>query len=107
MSKKKNISITDILKGKFLVDGDSLSHWKFIAFLALLALISIVSSHQADRKVKEISKLQNKVSNIKSEYAFVHKKLMQDQMRSHVAEMVIKDSIKSSDNQPYVIIKER
>ena len=106
MAKKKSkISIKDILKGRFLVDDSSLHHWKFVVFLALLAFISILSSHRADKKVVEIKRLQNKVSNLKSEYAFIHKKLMQSQMRSHVAEIVAKDSIISADVQPYKIVE--
>ncbi|MRI63262.1 hypothetical protein EDM00_04535 [Ornithobacterium rhinotracheale] len=102
---EKKITIQDILKGKFLVEEGSFQHWKFMAFLAGLALISIISSHYADKKVVKIKALQTNVSNLKSEYAFVHKQLMQHQMRSHVAEIVIKDSIKNSTVQPYRMIE--
>ncbi|MBV7441534.1 S-adenosyl-methyltransferase [Weeksellaceae bacterium TAE3-ERU29] len=107
MAKKKqsNISIKDILKGRFLVDDSSLRHWKFVVFLAVLAFISILSSHWADKKVVEVKRLQNQVSNLKSEYAFIHKKLMQNQMRSHVAEVVAKDSIMNASVQPYKIVE--
>lgn len=74
-------------------------------FLALLAMISIISSQYADKQVVKIKKLETKVSNLKSEYAFVHKQLMQHQMRSHVADMVAKDSIKNSTVQPYRMIE--
>lgn len=103
--RKSKISIKDILKGKFLVDNSSLHHWRFVIFLAVLAFVSILSSHRADKKVVEIKRLQNQVSNLKSEYAFIHEKLMQSQMRSHVAEVVAKDSIATANVQPYKIVE--
>lgn len=107
MAKKKyKISIKDILKGKFLVEQDSLKNWKFVGFLTALAFISILSSHWADRKAVKIKHLQNQVSNLKSEYAFIHEKLMQNHMRSHVEEVVSKDSIISPIVQPYMIVEE-
>ncbi|AFL96779.1 FtsL-like putative cell division protein [Ornithobacterium rhinotracheale] len=104
MAKKKK-KVQDYVKGKFLVDEGSINNWKFMGFLALLAMISIISSQYADKQVVKIKKLETKVSNLKSEYAFVHKQLMQHQMRSHVADMVAKDSIKNSTVQPYRMIE--
>lgn len=108
MPKKKsksNISIKDILKGKFLVEEGSFSNWRFVFFLAALAFISISSSHWADKKVVEIRKLQREVADLKSEYSDIHKSLMQSRMESFVAEKVLKDSIKKSDVQPYMLIR--
>ncbi|MDO5656260.1 MAG: FtsL-like putative cell division protein [Flavobacteriaceae bacterium] len=106
MPKKKNksnISIKDILKGKFLVEEGSFNNWRFVFFLAVLAFISISSSHWADKKVIEIRKLQREVSDLKSEYSDIHKDLMQSQMESFVAEKVAIDSIKKSNIQPILI----
>lgn len=103
---KSNISIKDILKGKFLVEEGSFNNWRFVFFLALLAFLSISSSHGADNKVVKLRKLQKKVSNLKSEYADIHKELMQSQMESYVSEIVINDSIKKSTVQPYKIIND-
>ena len=105
-SKKSTISIKDILKGKFLVEEGSFSNWRFVFFLAVLAFISISSSHWADKKVVEIRQLQRDVSDLKSEFADIHKNLMQSQMESFVAERVFSDSIKKSDVQPYKITQQ-
>lgn len=102
--KKSNISIKDILKGKFLVEDGSFTHWRFLFFLVGLAFISISSSHWADRKVIEIKKLQIKVSELKSEYSDNHKILKQYQMESHVKSEVAKDNIIVPDKQPYKIV---
>ncbi len=104
MPKKKNksnISIKDILKGKFLVEEGSFGNWRFVFFLAVLAFISISSSHWADKKVVKIRTLQREVSNLKSEYSDLHKSVMQSKMESFVAEKVLKDSIKKSTVQPF------
>ena len=104
MPKKKNksnISIKDILKGKFLVEEGSFGNWRFVFFLAVLAFISISSSHWADKKVVKIRTLQREVSDLKSEYSDLHKSVMQSKMESFVAEKVLKDSIKKATVQPF------
>lgn len=102
---KSNISIKDILKGKFLVEEGSFNNWRFVFFLAVLAFISISSSHWADKKVVQIRKLQRNVSDLKSEYADIHKNLMQSQMESSIADRVAHDSIFKSDVQPYILLR--
>lgn len=104
-NRKNKKKVKDYLQGRFLVDEGSIKNWKFMGFLALLAMVSIISSQYADKQVVKIKNLEIQVSNLKSEYAFVHKQLMQHQMRSHVAEIVAKDSIKSSTVQPYKMIE--
>lgn len=102
---KSKVSIKDILKGKFLVEEDSFRHWRFLFFLAVLAFLSISSSHWADKKVVRIRKLQKEVSELKSEYADIHKDLMQSQMESHVAEEVKAKEIYKATVQPYKLTK--
>lgn len=110
MAKKKinksNISIKDILRGKFLVEEGSFNNWRFVFFLAVLAFLSISSSHWADKKIVTLRHLQSKVSNLKSEYSDIHRELMQSQMESEVAVKVLKDSIKKSTVQPYKLIND-
>lgn len=103
--KNKNTSITDILKGRFLVEDNSFQNWKFVLFLSLLAFISIIFSHIVDSKVVELATLKEEVSNLKSESSFLHKSLLQSKMESKVAEKVLSDSIKKSDTQPFLIIE--
>ncbi|MXV38839.1 hypothetical protein GO491_09180 [Flavobacteriaceae bacterium Ap0902] len=104
---KSNISIKDILKGKFLVEEGSFGNWRFVFFLAILAFLSISSSHWADKKVVKLRKLQRNVADLKSEYSDIHRELMQSQMESAVAEIVSKDSIRKSTVQPYMLINDQ
>lgn len=102
--KPKPLSIKDILKGKFLVEGNTFSHWRFVFFLAILAFISISSAHWADKKVVEIRTLQQQVGNLKSKHSELHRDIMQMQMESFVSTKVLEDSIKKSDVQPYKLV---
>lgn len=82
--KKLKDSFYNIIKGKFLVSDDSLKNWRFIIFLSLLALVMIASSHNADKKVHTISKLNAEVKELKSEYVDVRMILMQSRMESKI-----------------------
>ena len=83
MSEFKN-SFYNIIKGKFLVSDDALKNWRFIIFLSLLALVMIASSHNADKKVHRISKLNAEVKELKSEYVDIRMILMQSRMESKI-----------------------
>lgn len=101
---KKGRTILDILKGKFLVEGDAFSVWKFILFMMILSLISISSSHIVDEKVVEISELKEKSEEYKARYALIHNKLMKLKVESELEDMVISDSLHALDKQPYKIL---
>ncbi|MDO5509356.1 MAG: FtsL-like putative cell division protein [Weeksellaceae bacterium] len=102
--KPKPLSIQDILKGRFLVEGNTFGNWRFVFFLAVLAFISISSAHWADKKVVEIRKMQREVSNLKSKHSELHRDIMQMRMESYVSEKVLQDSIKKSDVQPFKLV---
>lgn len=86
MKVKKGI--LDILKGKFLVDGDSLKNWRFIIFTSLLAAIMISSSHSADKKVHRIAALNEEVKELKSEFVDVRSDLQQLKLESTITATV-------------------
>ncbi|MDR2122799.1 MAG: hypothetical protein LBP34_06700 [Flavobacteriaceae bacterium] len=103
-NKTKTRTISDILKGKFLVEGDAFSVWKFILFAIILSLISISSSHIVDEKVVEISELKEKAEEYKARYVLIHNKLMKLKVESELEDMVIADSLYALDKQPYKIL---
>lgn len=102
---KNKISIKDILKGKFLVDDDSLQNWRFVLFLVFLAFISISSSHWVDRKVVKINQLDEEVSSLKSQYTDAHRTLMSLQLEPEIIRQSERLGIKLTEDQPYVLIK--
>ncbi|TDM00543.1 MAG: S-adenosyl-methyltransferase [Flavobacteriaceae bacterium] len=103
--KAEPLKIRDILKGKFLVEDVSFSNWKFLFFLIFLALLMITSSHLADRKVLEISKLKEQVSELNSTYTFVHQSLMYQKRESAVAKRIAPLGLITDAARPFKISK--
>ena len=90
----------NIIKGKFLVSDDALKNWRFIIFLSVLALIMIGSSHSADKKVHKISKLNEQVKELKSEYVDVRMLLMQTRMESKIIAAMENRGLQPSTTPP-------
>lgn len=93
----------NILKGRFLVSDDAFKNWRFIIFLSLLALVMIASSHSADKKVHEISRINNEVKELKSEYVDVRMKLMQSKMESKIIKAMESRGLSPSETPPQTI----
>jgi hypothetical protein len=104
-NRKSNISVKDILKGKFLVDDGSMQNWRFVLFLVFLAFISISSSHWVDKKVVKINKLEEEVASLKAQYTDAHRELMKIQLEPEIMKQSEMLGIKLTDEQPYVLIK--
>ena len=81
-------NIYKILKGTFLVSDDSFKNWKFIIFFSVLAIIMIASSHSADKKVYEIARLKNEVSEMRSAFIDGRSRLMKLKMESNIMEVM-------------------
>jgi hypothetical protein len=91
---KKNIY--KILKGTFLVSDDSFKNWKFIIFISGLAIVMIASSHSADKKVYEIARLKNEVSEMRSAFIDGRSRLMKLKMESSVMNVMKEKGIAPS-----------
>lgn len=99
---KKNFY--NIIKGKFLVSDDAFKNWRFIIFLSFLALMMIASSHQADKKVHEIARLNTEVKELKSEYVDVRMQLMQSKMESKIIRAMERRGLFPSEIPPQKIV---
>lgn len=93
-------SFYNLIKGKFLVSDGALKNWRFIIFLSLLALVMIASSHNADKKVHRISKLNSEVKELKSEYVDVRMILMQSRMESKIIAAMEPRGLQPSSTPP-------
>ncbi|GEQ86958.1 hypothetical protein ULMS_24660 [Patiriisocius marinistellae] len=96
-------SFLNFIKGKFLVNDDAFSNWRFIIFLSLLALVMIGSSHTADKKVHRIAALNNKVKELKSERLDLRKQVTQLKMESKITAVMLKKGLVPSETPPQVI----
>jgi len=102
MSKFKN-SIYDILKGNFLVSDNSFKNWRFILFIVLLMLLMISSSHNSDKKVMQIAKLNKKIKELQSEFVDTRSTSMKLKLESTIRNKVLELELKPSENPPQVI----
>lgn len=96
-------SITNILKGKFLVSDDAFKNWRFIIFLSFLALIMIGSGHTAEKKVHKIARLNNEVKELKSEYLDIRKQVTQIKMESKITTAMAMRGLQPSETPPQKI----
>jgi ribosomal protein L29 len=94
----------NLIKGKFLVSDDAFKNWRFIIFLSGLALIMIGSSHQADKKVHQISRLNNEVKELKSEYVDIRMQLMQVKLETKIIRAMEHRGLYPSEIPPQKII---
>ncbi|WP_194768139.1 FtsL-like putative cell division protein [Tamlana sp. I1] len=93
-------SVSNILKGTFLVSDDSFKNWRFILFISGLAIVMIASSHSADKKVYEIARLKNEVKEMRSQFVDGRSKLMRLKMESHVVNVMQEIGLSSSVTPP-------
>ncbi len=96
--------VYDILKGSFLTSEDAFKNWRFILFAAFLAIIMIYTGHSYERKVHKLAALNEKVTELHSEYTDLERRLMFMQMESTVAKQIEKKGIAPAKNPPQKII---
>ncbi|WP_185874053.1 FtsL-like putative cell division protein [Blattabacterium cuenoti] len=102
---KTNLYIKDILKGKFLVKKNAYSSWKFIVFITVLSLMSITSSHMMDIKIRNITKINEEIKELKSEYANIHSQFLQMQLESFLKKKLLNiNGLKDLEDPPYELI---
>ena len=99
MSKVKK-GVYDLLRGSFLTDESAFKNWRIIIFVVGLLLIMITSGHKADKKVIQISKLNNKKRALRAEYVDTGTILMRVKMESSVREKAKKRGLKSLLSPP-------
>ncbi len=92
--------LLNILKGKFLISGDAPKNWLFIIFTSFLATIMIGSSHSADKKVHEITALNEEVKELRSEFVDVRSDMQQLKLESTIRHIVEKKGLYPSEEPP-------
>jgi len=97
-------AIYDILKGKFLIADDAMKNWRMLLFLSFLAIIMIASSHNAERKVHKIAKLNDEVRELRTQFVDGRTELMRLKMESSVVQKMIEKGIKRPTRPPQKII---
>jgi outer membrane murein-binding lipoprotein Lpp len=93
-------SVLDVLRGKFLISEDSVKNWRFILFVSVLAVVMIAGSHNADKKVHEIARLNEEVKELRSEFVDVRSKIQQLKLESTIIKEVEGKGLFPSKNPP-------
>ena len=76
----------------------------FVLFISFLAFIYIANNYYAERKVRNINKLQKELKEIKYEHISTKSKLMQLSKQSQIAKKIEQTGIKES-TEPVKIIR--
>ena len=92
--------ILDVLKGKFLVSGDSPKNWLFLIFVSFLATVMIGSSHSADRKVHQISAMSEEVKELRSEFVDLRSDVQRLRLESTITRTVEDKGLFPSETPP-------
>lgn len=96
--------LLNILKGTFLISGDAPKNWSFIIFTSFLATIMIGSSHSADKKVHQISALNEEVKELRSEFVDVRSKMQRLKLESTIKDIVEEKGLYPSEVPPQKIM---
>ena len=97
-------TIYDILKGKFLIADDAMKNWRMLLFLSFLAIIMIASSHNAERKVHEIARLNDEVRELRTRFVDGKTELMKLKMESSIIRKMMQKGLKRPEKPPRKII---
>jgi hypothetical protein len=96
--------IISFLKMEFLIKEDSFKNWRMILFFSTLALIMISSGHYADDKIFKISRLNEKIKSLKSEFIEQKTYLMKLKMETNIISLLSEKGIVASKKPPIKII---
>lgn len=90
----------NLLGGTFLANKKTAENLPFLFFLALLAIVYIANSYYAEKKIRNIEKLQKEVKELRYEHIYTKSKLMSKSKQSEVAETLSEEGIKESRTPP-------
>jgi len=96
--------IYDILQGQFLIADDAMKNWRMLLFLSFLAIIMIASSHNAEKKVHDIARLNNEVRELRTQFVDGKTELMRLKMESSIIRKMTKKGLKRPARPPRKII---
>lgn len=99
MSKLKK-NVYGFLRGSFLTDESAFKNWRIIIFVVGLLLVMIYSSHDAEKKVYNISQLNKLKRELRAEYIDTGTILMRMKMESSIRKKAKFRGLKPSETPP-------
>lgn len=77
--------VYNLLRTKFLIDDDSVKHWRFIILVVGLAVVMIANTHRFEKKLFMIADLNVENKELRSVFADTRTELMKLKMESTIA----------------------
>ena len=87
-----------------MVSGDAPKNWLFLLFASFLAALMISSSHRADKRVTKISKLNEEVRAMRSEFVALRQELQQIRLESTLRKKIADNGVKPTPVPPQKIV---
>jgi hypothetical protein len=97
-------SILNIFSGHFLSKENVIRQLPFIMFLTLMGLGYIANGYYAEKSYREISRVNSKLKELKSEYIIIKSELMYVSKQSEIARSVVSLGLKESTVPPKKIV---
>jgi len=97
-------SFIDVVSGSFLSQEKTLEQMPFLLFLSILAIAYIANGYYAEEKIRELSKINNELKELKFEYIISKSELMSVSKQSEVAKAAEVLGIKESLIPPQKIL---
>lgn len=82
------MGLNNIIKAKFLVEGQSLKNWLFIIYIVFWTLVLIANNHLYEQKMMKAKDLTEQVKELRSEFVDKRSELMQLRMESNVSKQM-------------------
>lgn len=103
-SIKISRSILNLFSGNFLSKENFIRQLPFILFLTLIGLAYIANGYYAEKSYREISRINSRLKELKSEYIILKSELMFISKQSEIANAVLPFGLKESTVPPKKIV---
>lgn len=98
--------LSKVFGGSYLESKIIENNIPYFIFLIVLGLVYITNTNIADKKIREINKINKELKELRSEYIITKSELMFLSKQSEVAKRVEPIGLKETTQQPYLIISE-
>ncbi|GIV26373.1 MAG: hypothetical protein KatS3mg027_0187 [Bacteroidia bacterium] len=111
MTKKSSASKGIIIRmfyyvfgGQYFETHEIQNHIKYFLLLVGLGILYINNGNKADKKIRDINKLNKELKELRSQYIITQSELMFLSKQSEVAKRVEPIGLKETTQQPYLIL---
>ncbi len=99
--------IQRVLDGSVLVRNKKLLSLPYVLLLSLFALLYIANNYYAQRKIRDLNKLESSMIELRYEYRTTNSRLMFESKQSEVARKLEKTGIRESTEPPKKLYTQR